>query len=67
MTREKYGIREIIKKILSLIIVLLYPCMFMYFQNIGEGNFLEIFEAVLVFIILNLAPISEMAYLPIIQ
>lgn len=40
---------EKILGILSLLLVLLYPCTFMYFQNIGEGNFVEIFEALIIF------------------
>jgi len=33
----------------SLLATILYPCLFMYFQNIGEGFFVEIGEAVLKF------------------
>lgn len=29
----------------SIITVVLYPCLFMYFQNVGEGDFKEIFHA----------------------
>lgn len=38
----------------SIATTILYPCMFMYFQNIGEGYFGEIFEAVLIYTILAL-------------
>lgn len=30
----------------SLLVTILYPCLFMYFQNVGEGNFIELGEAV---------------------
>lgn len=37
--------KEVLKGIGSMVMVLLYPCFFMYAQNIGEGDFVEIFEA----------------------
>lgn len=38
--------------IISLAVTILYPCFFMYFQNIGEGFFREIGEAVFKFALL---------------
>lgn len=41
------------KGIISLMAVILYPCLFMYFQNIGEGYFVEIFDAVYIYTLLS--------------
>lgn len=42
-----------LKGFASIMMVILYPCIFMYLQNIGEGYFTEIFEAVAIFAILS--------------
>ena len=38
--------KDRIISILALLVTILYPCLFMYFQNVAEGNFREIFPAV---------------------
>lgn len=50
--KEKILRKGNIKGLVSILMVLLYPCVFMYFQNIGEGYFVEIFGAVTIFIVL---------------
>lgn len=44
--------KRYIVAILSMLAIILYPCLFMYFQNIGEGYFIEIFEAIGFFLLL---------------
>ena len=38
--------KDRIVSIIALLVTVLYPCLFMYFQNVDEGNFKEILPAV---------------------
>ena len=46
------GLKKKLISIGSIFMVVLYPCLFMYFQNVAEGNFKEIFTAVRLFLAL---------------
>ena len=37
--------KDRIVSIIALLVTVLYPCLFMYFQNVDEGNFKEILPA----------------------
>ena len=36
--------KDRIVSIIALLVTVLYPCLFMYFQNVDEGNFKEIYD-----------------------
>lgn len=36
--------KDRIVSIIALLVTVLYPCLFMYFQNVDEGNFKEIYR-----------------------
>ena len=43
--------KDRIVSIIALLVTVLYPCLFMYFQNVDEGNFKEILPAFVKFLL----------------